>query len=59
MKKLLVVKSGTSSNGTHWALVSAESEGFVMTGFVHTTELREAGEIEVPTAVFNAVEWQA
>lgn len=60
METYEIIRSGKRNDGTFWSQVRKTEGDFIMTAFVQTTTEKEAGdEIEVPSSVVKALQWEA
>lgn len=59
MKTVNIIKSGTRSDNSFYALIQKEELGFILSGFVKTTTLLQVGLVEIPASVEKCVEYKA
>lgn len=59
MKTVKIIKSGSRSDNSFYALIQKEEEGFILSGFVKTTTLLEVGMVDIPASVEKCVEYKA
>ncbi len=59
MKTVNIVKAGKRSDNSFYALVEKDEQGFILNGFIKTTNLLEVGMVEIPSIVEAAIQYKA
>ncbi len=59
MKTVNIIKSGVRSDKSFYALVEKDEQGFLLQGFLKTTNLLEVGIVEIPSVVEAAIQYKA
>ncbi len=59
MKTVSIIKSGKRTDGSFYALCKKVDQGFILKGFVQTEAQLEEGEVEIPSAIEQRIEWKA